>query len=638
MSNITKYLTIKELYSLDNYVIPIYQRNYAWGNAEIAQLIQDIVDCLKDSQKKIYYIGTLIVHERIINNKSTFEIIDGQQRLTTLTILLSLIKMEYEEIDIKWYNKLNIAFDSRKKSTDTLQFLFDKASIAEGKANAAIMQGYADAKKTLAKILLEEKDHFNINDFCKYLFGQVTLLRVLVPYDTDLNHYFEIMNNRGEQLEKHEILKARCLKVLDEEDRYAFNLIWEACCNMEKYVQYGFNTEQRNFLFGKNDWNKLIDYDDVYKNLSKPTNDNNCPVSVKELLSPTNKAVHISAEVINDNPERFSTIINFSNFILHILKIQTGKDIQLDDKKLIESFEPFLKDNDVKNFVKALGYNLLKGKFLFDKYIIKRDYVKEADRWSLQYLKCYESSKGNYVNSFGEEEDSNNDENREILMLLSMFHVSNPTLVYKHWLNACLKYLFENENTSATEYKNYLEKLAKAFLRDRFLSDTPMNYYDIIYTNKGVSINDNINLEKLDQGTYVDNFIFNYLDYQLWQDYKNKKNYFSVGDTTISDNRVRDFEFTFRSSVEHYYPQHPIEGNPFIKKELLDNFGNLCLISSSKNSRLSNYMPSAKKDHYAANTSIDSIKQRIMMAYPEWKAEEITEHGNIIKKLLIGEG
>lgn len=58
MSNITKYLTIKELYSSDNYVIPIYQRNYAWGNAEIAQLIQDIVDCLKDSQKK----NTILEH------------------------------------------------------------------------------------------------------------------------------------------------------------------------------------------------------------------------------------------------------------------------------------------------------------------------------------------------------------------------------------------------------------------------------------------------------------------------------------------------------------------------------------------------------------------------------------------------
>lgn len=68
-----------------------------------------------------------------------------------------------------------------------------------------------------------------------------------MPEDTDLNHYFEIMNNRGEQLEKHEILKSKFLEILNElevEERElalsVFNLIWEACSNMEKYIQYGF--------------------------------------------------------------------------------------------------------------------------------------------------------------------------------------------------------------------------------------------------------------------------------------------------------------------------------------------------------------------------------------------------------------
>lgn len=63
-SPVTKYFTIKELLSTDDYVIPIYQRDYAWDNKQIVQLVQDIADSAKkaeNSPDKIYYIGTLII-------------------------------------------------------------------------------------------------------------------------------------------------------------------------------------------------------------------------------------------------------------------------------------------------------------------------------------------------------------------------------------------------------------------------------------------------------------------------------------------------------------------------------------------------------------------------------------------------
>ena len=78
-----------------------------------------------------------------------------------------------------------------------------------------------------------------------YLLNNVNILRVSVPEDTDLNHYFEIMNTRGEQLEQHEILKARCLKEIIGEEKiaHAFSVIWDACANMGRHVQYGFKDD-----------------------------------------------------------------------------------------------------------------------------------------------------------------------------------------------------------------------------------------------------------------------------------------------------------------------------------------------------------------------------------------------------------
>ena len=648
-----KYYSIKELFGSDEYVIPIYQRNYEWGEPQITQLIQDIVDYIVKSRsnnsesKPRYYIGSLIAYERKLEGSVIYETIDGQQRLTTLTILLNVIKNEYSKDNsnkewyekfIKWYKRMNLSFDSRKIASNTLSYLFNGIGLDNKECNVAIQQGYNDAKKSLAKILADNK--LSIDEFCNYFFEKVTILRVLVPEDTDLNHYFEIMNSRGEQLEKHEILKAKMLEILEDDNlKYAFNLIWEATSNMEKYVQYGFSVAQRDELFGKSDWNNLVGKDIVYQKLQIPTANQTSEetLTISQLLVKTAKPITEKLSNTDESPDRFNTIINFANFLLHILRIQTKSDVPLDDKRLLELFDPFLKNEDKIEFVKQFGYNLLKGKFYFDKYVIKREFAKGSDHWSLKRLKWYDGNKVSYVNTFdADNAETNEGVNREILMLLSMFHVSSPTLVYKHWLNASLKFVLEYSGADLTnDYKLHLENLAKAFLNDRFLAINPRDYFEIIYTNEGKQKNiaTNIDTNKLNQGTAVENFIFNYLDYLLWQDYRADKNYFKINNgQAFVDNRVKDFEYTFRSSVEHYYPQHPIDENLILKGQdavWLDNFGNLCLISGSKNSRLSNFMPAAKKDYYTGSPTIDSIKQRIMMEYEHWDTNGTNNHNEI---------
>lgn len=651
------YKNIKELFGSDNYVIPIYQRNYEWEEPHITQLIQDILDSLQknkeiqENNEVPYYLGTLITYERKNEGNIIYETIDGQQRLTTLTILLCVIKNEYQYQDLSWYKKLNLSFDSRQIASKTLSALFNGENIDDIESNVAIKQAYNDAKKSLEKKLKE--NNLTINEFCEYFFKKVIILRVSVPDDTDLNHYFEIMNNRGEQLEKHEVLKAKMLEVLNDDNlRYAFNLIWEACSNMEKYVQYGFSVAQRNDLFGEKNWNNLVDRDTVYQKLQIPKDhqsSENELIALEDLLKESTEP-NIDDKDSEENPDRFNTIINFSNFLLHVLRIQKETDIPLDDKRLLETFDEILNsdEEDKREFVKTFGYNLLKSKFYFDKYIIKREFAKGTDQWSLKQLKWYDGNKVNYVNTFDNDQNERNDGlNREILMLLSMFHVSSPTLVYKHWLNAALKFVFEyseKEEEFAESYKTYLENLAKAFLYDRFLAKETKDYFKIIYTNKGIKTNTEIDISKLNQGTAVENFVFNYLDYLLWQDYRDKKEYFKVDDKeAFEDKRILDFEFTFRSSVEHYYPQNPIDKSFALTDDdatWLDNFGNLCLISRSKNSRLSNFMPAAKKDYYTGSLTIDSIKQRIMMEYEQWdtngsnNVNEIKDHYAKMVELL----
>ena len=67
---------------------------------------------------------------------------------------------------------------------------------------------------------------------------------------------------------------------------------------------------------------------------------------------------------------------------------------------------------------------------------------------------------------------------------------------------------------------------------------------------------------------------------------------------------------------------------------MLNSFGNLCLISHSKNSRLSNFMPEAKREYYRNNT-IDSVKQHLMMKNQPWDTEAIAKHYDEMKVVLL---
>jgi hypothetical protein len=419
-------VSVKDLLSeSSDYLIPIYQRNYAWGEKEISQLIQDIIDSIprEGEPSKSYYLGTLVVYPRKNGKEIVFETVDGQQRLTTLSILASVLKNTFQEVDMSWYLRPNLTFESRDISSQTLLGLFEGTTDKLSERTTTFLDAYELASRLL-RLKLDEED-IDIMRFANFLFEHVKILQIPLPEHTNLNHYFEIMNNRGEQLEKHEVLKARLLEAFlpikeENQDKWrlwerTFHLIWEACSNMEKYVQYGFSPDQRHRLFGQNDWNHLSasTFEEVCKELWGKAQVSNPPTDQsKDNLNSTNDYQLSISQIIEGNhlpkdetlgdeqPERFNSVVNFQNFLLHVLRIQTNKDIPLDDKRLIAVFDGELKASENKiEFVEEFIFGLFKAKMLFDKYVIKREFLSSGDRWSLKRLKWYEKNKVSYVNS-----------------------------------------------------------------------------------------------------------------------------------------------------------------------------------------------------------------------------------------------
>lgn len=631
MSNAKEYvktLTVSDLFDNENkcnYIIPIYQRNYAWGDDEISSLLQDIKNaCEKNKeQNKNYYIGSLVVYCR---ENGDFEVIDGQQRLTTLTLIMHhLGKLSFR----------NVFFEHRDESQQAL------SNLNSGKLPSNFLQ----ALKTIRKVIDEWGN--NKDEIVKFLLDKVEIIRTEVPEGTDLNHYFEIMNTRGEQLEKHEILKARLMKVLPTAiEQSLFAKIWDACSDMSRYVVMGFDSELRKVILG-GDWRKVRGFFKTILNENSENSEN----SIVKLINAEVKIEKNEEQSQDKYDGEFTSVIDFPNFLMHVLRIylemfdkckySTQNDpcnVSLDEKLLLKSFEGKFEGKPKK--VRIFIYILLVCRYLFDSYVIKSNMIRtDYENWSL--WKIVKGKSGYYYkNSFGSYKDvsvdnsldKNDDEalndadpTKKAVMLLSMFHVSNPSRIYKNWLYAVLRWLFDNrDDIEQSDYINFLEKLCDKFYFGNSCQGKDIT--EIILDKVEVEFEFNLGSKESleykkywDRGVNVPNFVFNRLDYQLWQ--KNKDKY-------------PKFRFTFRSSVEHHYPQHPIDGHTI--KEV-DMFGNLYLLSQSKNSRLSNLTPVAKCTYYQ-DKNYDSLKQALMMEKTQelnnWKAEEILKHGEEMLEIL----
>ena len=625
-----------------NYIIPIYQRNYAWGDDEISSLLQDIKNaCEKNKeQDKNYYIGSLVVYCR---DNGDFEVIDGQQRLTTLTLIMHhLGKLSFR----------NVSFEHRDESEQALSNLNSEK----------LPSNFSQALKTIKKIIDEWGN--NKDKIVKFLLDKVEIIRTEVPEGTDLNHYFEIMNTRGEQLEKHEILKARLMKVLPTPiEQSLFAKIWDSCSDMSRYVVMGFDSELREVILG-GDWRKARGFFKTIlnENSGKPENPREPKNSIVELINAEVK-IEKKEQSQDKYDGEFTSVIDFPNFLMHVLRIylemfdkckySTQNDpcnVSLDEKLLLKSFEGKFEEKPKK--VRIFIYTLLVCRYLFDLYVIKSNMIRtDYENWSLWKIVKRKSSYY-YKNVFGDDGlDKNDDEalndadpTKKALMLLSMFHVSNPSRIYKNWLYAVLRWLFKNkDNITPDNYVDFLEDLCDKFYFGNNCQGKDIT--EIILDKVEFELNSG-HKENWDDGVSVPNFIFNRLDYQLWkffheqerkqeQEQEQRVEILSENDKwlTIKNKEAiwKKFRFTFRSSVEHHYPQHPSVGDEL--ESGLNDFGNLYLLSQSKNSSLGNSSPEEKKKHYT-NNEYDSLKQAVMMSYDKWTEVEIKEHGEEMLEIL----
>jgi len=660
-----KEMSIAEIYNGDKstYEVPIYQRNYAWEKDEIFALIQDVYDAYT-AKKQTYFIGTLVSFHK---GDQVYEVIDGQQRLTTINLVLGALGIPVQ-------NKLT--YRARKKSNDTIKSIPD---FKIDEKDYGIVNGFKYAKNAIDELVPKTCQ----DEFKTYFKNSVHLIHYQVPKDVDLNHYFEIMNSRGEQLEKHEIIKARLLEKLNGPSKAKFNRLWEYCSEMNVYIQQKYSSDKSSAtkIFGESfcSFGDIMDFDAL-----PDVEDNTNTLKISDLINYKSSDTQQDKE---DKIDTFQPIMDFSNFLLIVLKLtrmeESGFDLtsfNLDDKELIHEFDKVQVD-DI--FVKRFGFNLLMAKYLLDNYLVhhsNEDDTIENNPWKLQYWQK-EDKKGYLKNLDGDIDTQN-----KLVQLLSMFEVSFTARQRKNYLFYCLLYLFRSDYRDSGKYYEFLLGLADKYFKDVYLvtdnlneinTPKPGSFDSAILCDNALDItphNGSFDFAAIyGDGTIMSKgiplFVFNYLDYKLWEKYANefrgKKTKEGSKERTeffttlgCADFGLKVFEqFYFsrtRRSLEHFYPQANANGETdALNVDQINCLGNYAMIGSEANSSGSNWSPKTKLDHYLdasgkiKQVSVASIKFMIMMqkckdnqstrrAGQEWNFEDIKAHQEKMLKVLLG--
>ncbi|GAA9203095.1 DUF262 domain-containing protein [Helicobacter pylori] len=238
------------------YQIPIYQRPYQWTEKNCEKLLDDLFssyECYKESD---YFCGSLVliaIGKDSETNAETYDVVDGQQRLSTFILLAKVLATLYNNEVLN--NKISrdflekslgdtdgekrkrlifntIGLNAKKDFQDALDF-FDDLDASKGensKINDPSKGKNSYLKNAICLInYLREKEIENINDFIKWLYFKVVFIRTTCSNISMALRIFSVLNARGLPLHAIDVFKVELLKKLaKEKDQEEFVSRWNA--------------------------------------------------------------------------------------------------------------------------------------------------------------------------------------------------------------------------------------------------------------------------------------------------------------------------------------------------------------------------------------------------------------------------
>ncbi|GAA7238441.1 DUF262 domain-containing protein [Helicobacter pylori] len=233
----------EELY----YQIPIYQRPYQWTEENCEKLLDDLFFNYEDDRESDYFCGSLVLVKSDPNSKTeTYDIVDGQQRLSTFILLAKVLAdlyndcLDYKNLE-KNLERLQESWKDRHTERKRLSFNTIGSNAEDDFAYALEHFNDSQASKNknnknnylknaiCLKDYLMKKEIKNINSFIEWLYSNVKFITIICPNIDKALRIFNVLNARGLPLNATDIFKGELLKELaKEEDQKKLVSRWNA--------------------------------------------------------------------------------------------------------------------------------------------------------------------------------------------------------------------------------------------------------------------------------------------------------------------------------------------------------------------------------------------------------------------------
>jgi len=223
------------------YRVPDYQRPYVWGLDQVNELLDDVAQWGMSRPDSEYFLGSIVLQKRESNGIVEYDLLDGQQRLTTCLLIHAVgrdltrneeLKKSCRDMIYKEANRfkripeqMRIVYDIRDEVQEFINEYIKADSGTQNDEGLKAAQNADDISvRNLANAVLEirryftETEDFDLEDFFDFFLNNVLLVYVSSPSLDDAFRMFTVLNDRGMKLRGSDILKTINLRALNEKE------------------------------------------------------------------------------------------------------------------------------------------------------------------------------------------------------------------------------------------------------------------------------------------------------------------------------------------------------------------------------------------------------------------------------------
>lgn len=250
------------------FLIPEYQRSYVWQVDNISELVEDLIFAFENKPENDYFLGSLVLKKIEGSSYPEYQVLDGQQRLTTFFIMMAVLRDIIEDastkdtIHRKIYQERNkleniparmrITYKIRDKVED---FINDFIVEREGTLKVEELRNYIDSDNVslsnmangilfLRDFFEEKQEEIDLEEFTGFIFNKAIFIYVSTDNTEDAFRMFTILNDRGIPLTSADILKSQNIGVLTtEKEIHKYAKTWEEIEgkhgeNFDRFLQF----------------------------------------------------------------------------------------------------------------------------------------------------------------------------------------------------------------------------------------------------------------------------------------------------------------------------------------------------------------------------------------------------------------